>query len=71
MFWKFLSSYDVYLPARYRIPHENFQIKLTGKYPRVGWQNCVDLTRNNLGMPLASGYIAKYFSWEKRHQVNV
>uniref|UniRef100_A0A158R4U0 Neprilysin n=1 Tax=Syphacia muris TaxID=451379 RepID=A0A158R4U0_9BILA len=69
MFWKFVQFFNIYLPPRYRVPIEKFYLKINKRNAKTNWQRCVDLTRINLGFPLASGYVAKYFSWEKKHEV--
>lgn len=65
MMWKVLTSFDKYLPQRYREPHETFDATLKGSTVKPLWEECINEVAERIPLPLASIY-SKWYLENKR-----
>ncbi|CAJ0958823.1 unnamed protein product, partial [Mesorhabditis belari] len=61
MMWKVVSTFDSFLPRKYREPFDRFKVRVMGSSEVPRWEACVHQTREKLGVPLSTAYAHKHF----------
>uniref|UniRef100_A0A914Z4E7 Uncharacterized protein n=1 Tax=Panagrolaimus superbus TaxID=310955 RepID=A0A914Z4E7_9BILA len=56
LMWKLLSSFNAYLPQRYRIPHETITSVLKGQTIKPLWEECINEVIERLPIPMITIY---------------
>uniref|UniRef100_A0A7E4VJK6 Peptidase_M13 domain-containing protein n=1 Tax=Panagrellus redivivus TaxID=6233 RepID=A0A7E4VJK6_PANRE len=60
LMWKLIASFDLYLPQRYRTPHETLNTILRGVTVKPLWEECVNEVSDRMALPLAAMYARWY-----------
>uniref|UniRef100_A0AC35F130 Uncharacterized protein n=1 Tax=Panagrolaimus sp. PS1159 TaxID=55785 RepID=A0AC35F130_9BILA len=56
LMWKLLSSFNSYLPQRYRIPHETINTLLKGQTIKPLWEECINEVIERFPIPMITIY---------------
>ncbi|GMT15650.1 hypothetical protein PFISCL1PPCAC_6947, partial [Pristionchus fissidentatus] len=68
LMWRLISSFEEYLPRRFRQPGHKFRLWWRGSAEEPAWETCVRVIRTHMPAPLASAYAAEYFTAKDRDQ---
>ncbi|CAI4230974.1 unnamed protein product [Auanema sp. JU1783] len=69
LMWRLVSTFDTYLPPKYRIPYQEFRSKMYGVTAEIPlWEKCVKEVREHLAMPLSTAYAHLYFTLDDRQK---
>ncbi|KAJ1363392.1 hypothetical protein KIN20_023246 [Parelaphostrongylus tenuis] len=67
LMWRLVSSFDRYLPMRYRHPSKEFTVLgATSEVPL--WKHCIDEVVDKLAEPLSFAYASSFFPIENRNR---
>ncbi|KAK0396265.1 hypothetical protein QR680_001646 [Steinernema hermaphroditum] len=69
LMWKVVSTFDVYLPQRYRVPRENFRSVVYGVTLKPLWEECVVEVQKRMPLPLSILYAQNFDRKEKHQQI--
>uniref|UniRef100_A0A1I7YGN2 Neprilysin-1 n=1 Tax=Steinernema glaseri TaxID=37863 RepID=A0A1I7YGN2_9BILA len=69
LMWKLVSTFDMYLPQRYRVPRENFKSVVYGVTLKPLWEECVAEVQKRMPLPLSVLFVQNTERTQRHQQI--